>query len=81
MAKAIHSMIRVLDETRSVEFYKTAFGRRVDHEVGSRSLLPEGRVRVVVGIPVDLDGFRPLRQLLLLMSHGTGPRAAARGTG
>ncbi|EDQ35710.1 Lactoylglutathione lyase [Hoeflea phototrophica DFL-43] len=26
MAKAIHSMIRVLDEARSVEFYKTAFG-------------------------------------------------------
>ncbi len=29
MAKAIHSMIRVLDETRSVEFYKTAFGLEV----------------------------------------------------
>ena len=26
MAKAIHSMIRVLDEARSVAFYKTAFG-------------------------------------------------------
>ena len=26
MAKAIHSMIRVLDEDRSVEFYETAFG-------------------------------------------------------
>ncbi|SFK36212.1 lactoylglutathione lyase [Mesorhizobium albiziae] len=26
MAKAIHSMIRVLDEDRSVSFYKTAFG-------------------------------------------------------
>lgn len=26
MAKAIHSMIRVLDEARSVEFYKMAFG-------------------------------------------------------
>ena len=26
MAKAIHSMIRVLDETRSTEFYRTAFG-------------------------------------------------------
>lgn len=25
MAKAIHSMIRVLDEARSVEFYKKAF--------------------------------------------------------
>lgn len=26
MAKAIHSMIRVLDEARSVGFYRTAFG-------------------------------------------------------
>ncbi len=26
MAKAIHSMIRVLDEARSIDFYKTAFG-------------------------------------------------------
>ncbi len=26
MAKAIHSMIRVLDEARSVDFYATAFG-------------------------------------------------------
>ena len=29
MAKAIHSMIRVLEEARSVEFYRTAFGLTV----------------------------------------------------
>lgn len=29
MAKAIHSMIRVLDEQRSIEFYVKAFGLRV----------------------------------------------------
>ncbi|WP_424933321.1 VOC family protein [Amaricoccus macauensis] len=29
MAKAIHSMIRVLDEARSVEFYDKAFGLKV----------------------------------------------------
>ncbi|SDU06517.1 VOC family protein [Stappia sp. ES.058] len=29
MAKFIHAMIRVLDETRSVEFYRTAFGLEV----------------------------------------------------
>ena len=29
MAKPIHSMIRVLDETRSVDFYQRAFGMRV----------------------------------------------------
>ena len=32
MAKAIHSMIRVLDEARSVAFYKTAFN--LDLEIG-----------------------------------------------
>jgi lactoylglutathione lyase len=29
MSKAIHTMIRVLDEARSVEFYETAFGLKV----------------------------------------------------
>ncbi|WP_135501666.1 VOC family protein [Roseovarius aestuariivivens] len=29
MAKAIHSMIRVLNEERSVDFYKTAFGLEI----------------------------------------------------
>lgn len=29
MAKAIHTMIRVLDEERSVDFYHTAFGLKV----------------------------------------------------
>ncbi len=29
LAKAIHTMIRVLDETRSIEFYRTAFGLEV----------------------------------------------------
>jgi lactoylglutathione lyase len=29
MAKMIHSMIRVLDEARSIEFYRTAFGLEV----------------------------------------------------
>lgn len=29
MAKAIHSMIRVLDENRSVEFYRKAFGLEI----------------------------------------------------
>jgi lactoylglutathione lyase len=29
MAKAIHSMIRVLDETRSLEFYEKAFGLQI----------------------------------------------------
>ncbi|WP_193139214.1 MULTISPECIES: VOC family protein [unclassified Meridianimarinicoccus] len=31
MAKAIHTMIRVLDEARSVDFYRRAFGLEVAH--------------------------------------------------
>jgi lactoylglutathione lyase len=30
MAKAIHSMIRVLDEARSVDFYDRAFGLKIE---------------------------------------------------
>lgn len=37
MAKAIHSMIRVLDETRSIAFYQKAFGL----EVADRLDFPE----------------------------------------
>jgi lactoylglutathione lyase len=34
MAKPIHSMIRVLDEARSVDFYRRAFGMRVADRYG-----------------------------------------------
>ena len=30
MAKAIHTMVRVLDEAKSVEFYKSAFGLGIE---------------------------------------------------
>ena len=33
MAKMIHSMIRVIDETRSLEFYRTAFGLEIADRV------------------------------------------------
>ena len=33
MAKAIHSMIRVLDEKRSVAFYESAFGLKVAERI------------------------------------------------
>ena len=33
MAKAIHSMIRVLDEARSVDFYKQAFGLEISERL------------------------------------------------
>ena len=34
MAKAIHTMIRVLDEERSVSFYRSAFGLDVADRFG-----------------------------------------------
>jgi lactoylglutathione lyase len=37
MAKAIHSMIRVLDEARSVAFYETAFGLKVAERIDFES--------------------------------------------
>ena len=33
MAKLIHTMIRVLDEKRSVDFYKKAFGMRISRRL------------------------------------------------
>lgn len=33
MAKAIHSMIRVLDEARSVKFYEQAFGLKISERL------------------------------------------------
>ena len=40
-AKAVHSMIRVLDEKRSLDFYKTAFGLTVADKIdfGSFALI------------------------------------------
>jgi lactoylglutathione lyase len=37
MSKAIHSMIRVLDEARSLAFYKAAFGLTVEPGRGLRT--------------------------------------------
>ncbi|HEY1865195.1 MAG TPA: VOC family protein [Roseiarcus sp.] len=37
MAKVIHTMIRVLDETRSLDFYKKAFGL----EIADRLVFPD----------------------------------------
>jgi lactoylglutathione lyase len=37
MAKAIHSMIRVLDEARSTDFYDRAFGLKVTHRLDFES--------------------------------------------
>ncbi|MGB0659805.1 MAG: VOC family protein [Mangrovicoccus sp.] len=60
MAKAIHMMIRVLDEARSVAFYKTAFGLDVAGRFEFESF-------TLVYMSNDEAGF----ELELTINHGT----------
>ena len=47
MAKAVHTMIRVLDEARSLDFYRTAFGL----EIAERARLRELHARLPAAMP------------------------------
>ena len=75
MAKAIHSMIRVLDEQRSLAFYDKAFGLRVAPEASPT----DGLLDLVAVGPRSRAGF--LRELARLR-RGAVPllRRAARVT-
>lgn len=57
MAKAIHSMIRVLDEARSVDFYRRAFGLeiadRLDFEEFTLVYLSNGETGFEVELTVN----------------------------
>ena len=57
MAKAIHSMIRVLDEARSVSFYRTAFGldvaERLDFDTFTLLYLRNGAADFEVELTVN----------------------------
>jgi lactoylglutathione lyase len=63
MAKAIHSMIRVLDEARSVDFYRTAFGlepaERLDFETFTLVYLRNGRADFEVELTVNKGRTEP----------------------
>ena len=63
MAKAIHSMIRVLDETRSVDFYNTAFGLdvadRLDFEAFTLLYLRNAEADFEVELTVNKDRDAP----------------------
>ena len=70
LAKAIHTMIRVLDETRSIDFYRTAFGLevadRLDFETFTLVYLSnaESRVRTRTDHQQGSAGtLRPWRRL------------------
>ena len=63
MAKAIHTMIRVLDEARSVDFYRTAFGlepaERLDFETFTLVYLRNDEADFEVELTVNKDRTEP----------------------
>lgn len=63
MAKAIHSMIRVLDEARSVGFYQNAFGldvaERLDFETFTLVYLSNAQSDFEVELTVNKDRTEP----------------------
>lgn len=71
MAKAIHSMIRVLDEARSVAFYTTAFGLKIAERLDFDSF-------TLIYLSNDESGF----ELELTVNKGhTDPYALGDGYG
>ena len=63
MAKAIHSMIRVLDEKRSVDFYRAAFGleiaERLDFETFVLIYLSNAESEFELELTVNKDRTEP----------------------
>ena len=69
MAKAIHTMIRVLDEERSVDFYKSAFGLDVADRFGFDGFtlvyMRNAEVDFEIELTINHDQKEPY-------THGTG---------
>ena len=63
MAKAIHSMIRVLDEKRSIDFYRLAFGlevaERLDFETFTLIYLSNEESEFELELTVNKDRSEP----------------------
>ena len=63
MAKAIHTMIRVLDEARSVDFYRKAFGldvaERLDFETFTLVYLSNAEAEFEVELTVNKGRAEP----------------------
>lgn len=63
MAKAIHSMIRVLSEDRSISFYRTAFGLeiadRLDFETFTLIYLRNAEADFEVELTINKDRTEP----------------------
>ncbi len=63
MAKAVHSMIRVLDEARSVTFYREAFGleiaERIDFDTFTLIYLANAEADFELELTVNKDRAEP----------------------
>lgn len=63
MAKAIHSMIRVLEEERSVSFYETAFGltsaERMDFDAFTLVYLSNSQAGFELELTINKDRTEP----------------------
>jgi len=63
LAKAVHSMVRVLDEARSVDFYTRAFGlavsERIDFETFTLVYLKNAEADYEVELTVNKDRTEP----------------------
>ena len=63
MAKAIHTMIRVLDEARSVAFYRDAFGltsiERLDFDTFTLVYLSNGEIGFEIELTINKDRTAP----------------------
>lgn len=63
MAKAIHSMIRVLDEARSVAFYETAFGltsvERLDFDSFTLVYMSNAEISFELELTINKDRTEP----------------------
>lgn len=70
MAKLVHSMIRVVDEERSVDFYRRAFGLEIVDRLAFESF-------TLVYLAAEAGGF----ELELTINHGTESYELGNGYG
>ena len=70
MAKLVHSMIRVIDEARSVDFYRRAFGLEVVNRLPFEGF-------TLVYLAAEQGGF----ELELTINHGTQSYELGNGYG
>ncbi|RWD82041.1 VOC family protein [Mesorhizobium sp.] len=76
MAKTIHTMIRVLDEARSIDFYRKAFGLDVAERLDFETFTLVYLSNVEAGFEVELTVNKG-RQERYALGHGYGHLAVS----